>query len=76
MQANAPEGALGRVFVRYEVVFQLSWVAGALAPAILPIDFKSGILIISAFYLALAGAWAFRFFRGRRATVGAPAQVP
>ena len=76
MQANAPEGALGRVFVRYEVVFQLSWVAGALAPAILPIDFRAGILIISAFYLALAGAWAYRFFRGRRASVGTPAQVP
>ena len=35
MQANAPEGALGRVFVRYEVMFQLSWVAGALGPAVL-----------------------------------------
>ena len=64
------------MFVRYEVMFQLSWVAGALAPAILPIDFKAGILIISAFYLALAGAWTYRFFRGRRGSVGAPAQVP
>ena len=70
MQANAPEGALGRVFVRYEVVFQLSWwVAGALGPAVLAIDFKAGVLIMAAFYLAvLAGAWAVRFFRGGRAT--------
>ena len=66
MQANAPEGALGRVFVRYEVVFQLSWVAGALAPAVLAIDFKAGMLIMAAFYLALAGAWAVRFFRRPR----------
>jgi hypothetical protein len=76
MQAHAPEGALGRVFVRYEVVFQLSWVAGALGPAVLAIDFKAGVLIMAAFYLALAGAWALRFFRGGRAPEGAAAQVP
>jgi hypothetical protein len=76
MQANAPEGALGRVFVRYEVMFQLSWVAGAAGPALLTIDFKAGILIMAGFYLALAGAWAYRFFRGGREPVGAPAQVP
>ena len=34
MQAHAPEGALGRVFVRYEVMFQLSWIAGAVGPAV------------------------------------------
>jgi len=76
MQAHAPEGALGRVFVRYEVMFQLSWVAGALGPAVLPIDFKAGILIMAGFYLALAGAWAVRFFRGGREPLGASAQVP
>jgi hypothetical protein len=76
MQAHAPEGALGRVFVRYEVMFQLSWVAGALGPAVLPIDFKAGMLIMAGFYLALAGAWAVRFFRGGREPLGASAQVP
>jgi hypothetical protein len=76
MQAHAPEGALGRVFVRYEVMFQLSWVAGALGPAVLPIDFKAGMLIIAGFYLALAGAWALRFFRGGREPLGASAHVP
>ena len=70
MQYHAPEGALGRVFVRYEVVFQLSWVAGAFGPALLPIDFRAGILIIAGFYLGLAGAWAFRFFRSGREPVG------
>jgi hypothetical protein len=70
MQHHAPEGALGRVFVRYEVVFQLSWVAGAFGPALLPIDFRAGILIVAGFYLALAGAWAFRFFRSGRKPVG------
>ncbi len=76
MQAHAPEGALGRVFVRYEVMFQLAWVAGAIGPAVLPIDFKAGMLMMAGFYLALAGAWAVRFFRGGRDPLGASAQVP
>ena len=76
MQAHAPEGALGRVFVRYEVMFQLAWVAGAIGPAVLPIDFKAGMLIMAGFYLALASAWAVRFFRGGREPLGASPQVP
>ena len=55
MQRNAPEGALGRVFVRYEVLFQLAWVGGAFLPAVLPIEFRTGILILAGFYLTLAG---------------------
>ncbi|HEY6567396.1 MAG TPA: MFS transporter [Actinomycetota bacterium] len=54
MQRHAPEGAQGRVFVRYEVLFQLAWVAGAFLPALLPIDFRAGILILAAFYGMLA----------------------
>jgi hypothetical protein len=54
MQRHAPEGAQGRVFVRYEVLFQVAWVAGAFLPALLPIDFRTGILILAAFYGALA----------------------
>jgi len=53
MQRYAPRGALGRVFVRYEVLFQLAWVAGAFLPAVLPINFRIGILILAGFYLAL-----------------------
>lgn len=53
MQTNAPGGAQGRVFVRYEVVFQLAWVAGALIPSMLPIPFRAGVLAIGVFYLAL-----------------------
>jgi hypothetical protein len=76
MQDRAPGGALGRVFVRYEVAFQLAWVAGAIGPALFPIDSKTGILIIAGFYLALAAAWAVRFFRSGREPVGTSPQVP
>jgi hypothetical protein len=50
MQRYAPPGAQGRVFVRYEALFQLAWVAGAFAPALLPIEFRTGILLLAAFY--------------------------
>jgi hypothetical protein len=51
MQRLAPGGALGRVFVRYEVLFQLAWVGGALIPALAPIDLRQGFLILAALYL-------------------------
>jgi hypothetical protein len=63
MQRNAPEGALGRVFVRYEVGFQLAWVAGAFLPAVLPIAFRQGILALAGFYVAVGAA----YFAMRRA---------
>jgi len=56
MQRATPGGAQGRVFVRYEVVFQLAWVAGAFLPAILPIPFRTGVLVLGVCYLAL-GLW-------------------
>jgi hypothetical protein len=51
MQRLAPGGAHGRVFVRYEVIFQLAWVGGALIPAVAPIDLRGGFLILAALYL-------------------------
>jgi hypothetical protein len=60
MQRAAPEGAMGRVFVRYEVVFQLAWVVGAFLPALIPITFRAGILLLAAFYLTLALVYVLR----------------
>jgi len=39
------------VFVRYEVLFQLAWVGGALIPAVAPIDLRGAFLILAALYL-------------------------
>lgn len=66
MQRHAPEGAQGRVFVRYEVLFQLAWVAGAFLPALLPIDFRVGILILAGFYGVLAVVSVLRARARRR----------
>ena len=73
MQRHAPAGALGRVFVRYEVLFQLAWVAGAVLPAVLPLSFRSGILLLAGFYMALAIVF---FARPMLDSAGTPASDP
>jgi hypothetical protein len=60
MQRYAPEGAHGRVFVRYDMAFQLAWVAGALLPATLPFSFRTGVLIMALFYLTLGVVYLTR----------------
>ena len=67
MQRHAPEGALGRVFVRYEVLFQGAWVAGAFVPVLLPISFRQGMVVLTVFYGTLAGTYVWRVRTRRRA---------
>jgi hypothetical protein len=60
MQRHAPGKAHGRVFVRYEILFQLAWVGGALIPAMLPINFRLGLLLVGTFYLSIAFVYLAR----------------
>jgi hypothetical protein len=53
MQRSTPAGAHARVFVRYDMLFQLAWVAGAFLPATLNFSFRIGVLTLALFYLAL-----------------------
>ena len=48
------------MFVRYEVLFQLAWVTGAFLPAVLPIGFRIGVLVLAPFYGGLAAAYVVR----------------
>ena len=68
MQQLAPGGAHGRVFVRYEVVFQLSWVLGALIPAMLPLGFREGFLILFGMYVVVGLGYLTPDFLARRRT--------
>jgi hypothetical protein len=70
MQQLAPGGAHGRVFVRYEVLFQLSWVAGAFITAMLPIGFREGFLILFCLYLVVGIGYLTPGFLERRAAGG------
>jgi hypothetical protein len=65
MQRYAPAGAHGRVFVRYDLAFQLAWVAGAFIASVIDFSFRTGVLILAVFYLALGLAYLVRpvFFR-------------
>ena len=54
IQKEAGPGAEGRTYVRYEVRFQLAWVAGAFLPAMLPITFRPGLVILAALYVGVA----------------------
>jgi hypothetical protein len=60
MQRSAPHGAHGRVFVRYEVVFQLSWVGAAAIPAVFAIPFRAGVLLMAFLYLGVGLVYLFR----------------
>jgi hypothetical protein len=67
MQREAPGGVTGRVFVRYEVLFQLAWVAGAFIPAMFPIPFRLGVTMLAVFYLAMGATFLVRSeIRARR----------
>lgn len=63
MQRSAPAGVHGRVFVRYEVAFQLAWVVGAFVPTVLPVGFRLGVLLLAVFYLGLGLGYAVRPLR-------------
>src|SRR6266540_1784815 len=72
MQQLAPGGAHGRVFVRYEVVFQLSWVLGALIPAMLPLGFREGLLILFGMYVVVGLGYLTPDLLARRRTGSPP----
>lgn len=60
MQRSAPHGAQGRVFIRYEVLFQLSWVAAAAIPALFPVPFRAGVLLMALLYLGVGLVYLVR----------------
>jgi hypothetical protein len=66
MQRLVPAGAQGRAFVRYEVAFQLAWVAGAFIPAMIYIPFRTGVLILGAFYVIAGAVYLILPFLARR----------
>ena len=66
MQRLAPAGAHGRVFVRYEVLFQLAWVAGALIPAMTDLGFRESFLVLAGLYLVAGIGYLTPDFVARR----------
>jgi hypothetical protein len=63
VQRDAPPDALGRVFVRYEALYQVAWVGAAFIPTLIPIPFRVGIVLLAVFYAALGAAFWWRWRR-------------
>lgn len=53
VQRDGPAAVQGRSFARFEAIFQLSWVGGALLPVVLTLPSRSGYVLLS---LAAAAA--------------------
>lgn len=66
VQRDAPDAAQGRWFARFEAVFQLAWVAGALLPVALRVSLPVGYMALA---LACAAAAAV-YLTGLRAAHG------
>ncbi|MFZ4515373.1 MAG: MFS transporter [Acidimicrobiia bacterium] len=47
VQRDAPDAMRGRVFARYETRFQLTWVIGAVIPALISISNRVGLFILA-----------------------------
>ncbi|MGI8686828.1 MAG: hypothetical protein ACR2MO_17350, partial [Acidimicrobiales bacterium] len=47
VQRDAPAAAQGRAFARFEAVFQLAWVAGALIPVSLKVPSRAGYVVLA-----------------------------
>ena len=47
VQRDAPAAAQGRAFARFEAVFQLAWVAGALVPVALTVPRAAGYVVLA-----------------------------
>jgi hypothetical protein len=67
VQRDAPELARGRVFARFETLFQLAWVAGAALPTLAPIGIRGGLIAASVLYGITAIAFLLSLGREGRA---------
>jgi hypothetical protein len=58
VQRECPVAARGRVFARFETLFQIAWVIGAALPTVFPIGIRGGLITASILYI-LTGGWFF-----------------
>jgi len=47
VQRDAPAAVQGRAFARFEALFQLAWVAGALVPVAFPVPRRAGYVLLA-----------------------------
>ena len=70
VQREAPEAARGRVFARFETMFQLAWVIGAAIPTLAPVGIRGGLIAASILYAATGIGFFLSLGREGRARLG------
>ncbi len=75
VQRDAPDAAQGRSFARYEALFQLAWVAGALVPVAAAVPRRLGYVLLTISAGTAAAAYLVGLSRARQASpeAGEPA---
>jgi hypothetical protein len=60
VQRDAPRAVQGRQFARFEALFQLAWVVGALVPVVFPVSLGGGFLVLLVVGWFAAGGYAMQ----------------
>lgn len=71
VQRDAPDATQGRWFARFEAIFQLAWVTGALVTVVLDVPLRAGFVL-----LAVAAGVALAVYVGGLRAAPAPAGRP
>ena len=69
VQRDAPPAATGRAFARFEAMFQLAWVAGALFPVVVSVPSRTGYGLLALGSGAAAAAYLAGVAANRRSII-------
>jgi hypothetical protein len=70
VQRECPVAARGRVFARFETLFQIAWVIGAALPTVFPIGIRGGLISASILYVLTGVGFFASLGREGRARLG------
>jgi MFS-type transporter involved in bile tolerance (Atg22 family) len=66
VQRESPDADRSRLFARFESIFQLAWVVGALFPTLIAISLLPGFVIVACIMLITTTVYLVGVLRGRR----------
>ena len=76
VQSETPDSDRSRLFARFESIFQLAWVVGALIPTLIATSLLVGFVLTAAVVLATSGAFVVGLAAGRSGRAGTARPAP
>ena len=76
VQSETPDSERSRLFARFESVFQLAWVLGALIPTLIATSLLVGFVLTAAVVLATSGVFVVGLAVRRREPAGSTPRIP